>query len=119
MSTAIQTHSISKLRHMAMRGRAIAARAREKTEEALSHGIQIGETAGTAFGWGYAHTKWGTNGELQFQGVPADLIVGLGLTGLAILGGAGKQAEHAYNVAAGSLSAYAFRAGAHMAATNP
>lgn len=119
MSNAMATASVSKLRHMALRGRAIAARAREKTEEALSHGVQIGETAGTAFGWGYAHTKWGTNGELQLQGVPADLIAGLGLAGLAILGGAGKHAEHAYNIAAGSLSAYAFRAGAHAAASNP
>jgi hypothetical protein len=91
------------------------ARMKEKGEEAMSHGLQMAEVAGASAAAGYANAKFGTNGELQFKGVPADLLGGIGLHALAFLGGAGKYGEHAHNLADGLIAAYAYRAGVHAA----
>jgi len=93
------------------------ANVREKTEEAMAHGLQAVEVVGASFAAGYANTKWGqdTGGELQIKGVPADLIGFIGGHGLAFLGGAGKYGEHVHNLADGLGAAYGYRAGVHLA----
>lgn len=92
------------------------SRAKEKTEEAMAHGLQLVEVAGACGLAGYLNTKMGDNGEYQIRGVPADLLAGIGLHALAFLGAAGKYGEHAHNVADGLVAAYAYRAGAAAAA---
>ncbi len=89
------------------------AKMKEKGEEAMAHGLQLAEVAGAAGLAGYANSKFGTGGELQFKGVPADLLAGIGLHGLAFLGAAGKYGEHAHNLGDGLIAAYAYRAGVH------
>ncbi len=100
------------------RVKAHAQALKAKAEEAIGEGIATAEIAGAAGLAGYANAKFGadTGGELQIKGVPADLLAGAALKGLAFLGGAGKHAEHAHNFASGLLAAYAYRAGVAAAA---
>lgn len=90
-------------------------RAKEKGEEAMAQGLQLAEIAGASALAGYMNTKMGEGGELQFKGIPADLLAGIGLHAVAFLGVAGKYGEHAHNLADGLIAAYAYRAGAHAA----
>lgn len=92
------------------------ARAKEKTEGALQHGLALVEVAGACGLAGYLNTKMGENGEYQIRGVPADLLVGIGAHAAAFLGMAGKYDEHLHNLANGAIAAYAYRAGAAAAA---
>jgi hypothetical protein len=100
------------------RVKAHMAKVKEKGEEAIGQGIQLAEVAGAAGIAGYVNAKFGTDtgNELQIKGVPADLLTGIGLHALAFLGGAGKHATHAHNVADGLVAAYAYRAGVAAAA---
>lgn len=92
------------------------AKMKEKGEEAMAHGLQLAEVAGASGLAGYANAKFGgATGELQFKGVPADLLGGIGLHALAFLGAAGKYGEHAHNIGDGLIAAYAYRAGVHAA----
>lgn len=101
--------------HSLAKARAHIERLKEKSEEAISHGLQVAEVGGAAAVAGYVNTKFGSGGELQFQGVPADLLAGIGLHAMAFLGVAGKYNEHAHNLGDGFVAAYAYRAGAQAA----
>jgi hypothetical protein len=104
--------SLGEAREALARARTAMTRVREKTEEAIGHGIELAEVGGTAFGFGYANGRWGDdNGELKVLGLPIDLGAGIALTGVAMLGGFGKYTEHGVNVGAGAIAAYAYRTG--------
>lgn len=111
------THqSLAKAREYAERVQNKMAKLREHAEEAIGSGIQVSETTGACFAFGYANGRWGEDGELKIAGVPADLGVGFALTGIAMFGGLGKHTEHGVNVGAGALAAYAYRSGYQLGA---
>jgi hypothetical protein len=85
---------------------------REKSERVIDDALQVVETGAASFAAGFANEKWGTNGELELVGVPADLLAGVVLSGLAIAGAAGKYHSHALNLGSGGIAAYAYRLGA-------
>jgi hypothetical protein len=113
---AFDTKSIAKAREYVDRAREKMARIREHAEEAIGTGIQIAEVGGTAFGFGYANSRWGKNGEVQVMGIPADLGVAVALHGVAFMGGLGKYSEHGHNVGTGALAAYSYRMGSQLGA---
>ncbi len=114
---AFDTKSIAKAREYVDKAREKMARIREHAEEAIGTGIQIAEVGGTAFGFGYANARWGTNGEVKVMGVPADLGVAVALHGVAFMGGLGKYSEHGHNVGSGALASYAYRMGTQLGST--
>lgn len=100
----------SKLQNALHRIHAIKA----KSEKIVDDVLQVAETSLATFGAGYANEKWGTNGELEVMGVPADLLAGVLLSGLAIAGAAGKHDHHALSLGAGLVGAYTYRLGASL-----
>jgi hypothetical protein len=95
--------------------RARLANMKEKSEEALGHGLQVAETFAASAAAGYLNTKFGTNGEHTIQGVPTDLLAGLALGIGGAAGMFGKHDGHAVNLGAGLLAAYGYRLGVHTA----
>ncbi len=115
--SGFNTASIAKARAYVERARDKMAKIREHAEEAIGTGIQIAEVSGTAFGFGYAHARWGgQRGQVEVFGLPADLGIAVALHGVAFMGGLGKYAEHGHNVGTGALASYTYRLGARVGA---
>jgi hypothetical protein len=107
--------SLAEAKQRYERARSTMAKVKEKTEEAIGQGIQVAEVAGSSFAFGWANAKFGgPAGEMQLFGIPLDLACGIGLTGVAMMGGFGKYGEHAVNMGAGAFASYATRAGYEM-----
>ena len=112
---SFNTMSLKRAREYVERAREKMAKVREHAEEAIGQGIQIAEVSGTAFGFGYAHARWGgAKGQVEVLGVPADLGVAVALHGVAFMGGLGKYAEHGHNVGTGALASYSYRIGSQF-----
>lgn len=107
--------SISRWMHHAENLESKLARIKEKSEEQIGKGISTVETVGACGLAGYVNARFGTAGELQFNGVPVDLAAGIAGAVLSFAGLAGKHGDHVHNVANGLMSAYAYRAGAAAA----
>lgn len=76
--------------------------------------MQSVEVTGSAFGMAYANQRWG-KGEFKLFGMPADLLAGVGIHAVALLGdGLGEYSDHAHNVADGILAGYGARKGAEI-----
>jgi hypothetical protein len=104
--------TLSEAKDALSRAKHAMTRIREKSEEAIGHGIEVAEVGGTAFGFGYANARWGgDDGEIKMFGIPVDLGVGIALTGVSMFGGFGKYGEHGVNVGAGAIASYAYRTG--------
>jgi hypothetical protein len=88
---------------------------KEKSEAFLDDALLLIEVWGGAFASGFANEKWGTNGELEVMGVPADLLLGVAGGGLSLAGAFGKHHSHALNVSAGIGSGWFYRLGANLA----
>jgi hypothetical protein len=110
------TQSLSKMQEHLERAQARMAKVREHAEASVGQAIQTTEVGGTAFAFGYANARWGENGELKVLGLPVDLGVGFALTGLSLMGGLGKYAEHGNNIGSGAIAAFAYRSGMQMGA---
>jgi hypothetical protein len=78
-------------------------RLREQTNEKIENLVTAGETGAAAFAMGAIRGKWGS---ISVTGVPIDLIGGLGLHALALLGFGGKATEHLHAVGNGVLASY-------------
>lgn len=87
---------------------------REKSEAMIDDVLLLVEVWGGAFASGFANEKWGTNGELELLGVPADLLLGVVGGGLSLGGAFGKHHEHALNLSAGIGSGWFYRMGASL-----
>jgi hypothetical protein len=116
MTEHISMNAVHELAERAHRAEKKIENAREKATEIMGQTLQLVEVAGAAFAFGYAHQRYGTNGELLVAGVPADLAAGLGLHAFSLLGGFSKYSEHGHNLADGCLAAYGFRMGSQMGA---
>jgi hypothetical protein len=100
------------------------ASVRKESEKVIGRGLQVAETAGSSFAWGYANHKWGTVPasdaaalpEVQLLGLPADLGAGVLMVGAGFFGAFGRYEEHGFNVGAGSIGAFAYRMGAELGA---
>ncbi len=111
------SHFLNQLAERAARAEGKIEKAKEKATEMMGMGLQAVEVGGAAFAFGYAHQRYGTNGELQIAGVSADLVAGLGLHAFSLLGGFGaKYAEHGHNLGDGCIASFAFRMGSQMGA---
>lgn len=114
--------SMTKLRDIAERAKAQVSRIRERSEAVLDGAFTVGEATGTAAVLGFVNGKYGKAGtglgqHLEVAGVPVDLGVGTAVLALSALGGMSpKHEQHAYNVAAGALSAAGYRMAAEYAA---
>jgi hypothetical protein len=95
--------------------RARLERLKERSEHAMSVGIQTVEVAGASALAGYVNVKYGTGNELAIQGVPVDLAAGLALIGGDFLKLWGRHGEHACNLGAGFLAGYGYRLGQSLA----
>jgi hypothetical protein len=113
---AFNTQSLAKMQDHLERMQGRMAKVREHAEASVGLAIQATEVGGTAFAFGYANGRWGEDGELKVLGLPVDLGVGFALTGLSLLGGLGKYAEHGNNVGSGAIAAFAYRSGMQMGA---
>ena len=111
-----EAHFMSQLAERAAKAENKIEKAKEKATELMGHALQLVEVGGAAFAFGYAHQRYGVNGELQIAGVPADLVAGLGLHAFSMLGGFGKYAEHGHNLGDGCIASYAFRMGSQIGA---
>lgn len=80
------------------------ASVRESAAEKTEQLVGTVETAGAAFAMGVLQGKAGS---VELFGVPLELALGLGLSGFALLGGAGKASTHIQHVGNGCLAAYA------------
>ena len=88
------------------------ANIKEKSETQIGEAIKLAEVAGAAGAAGYVNAKYGgAAGELQVQGAPADLALGIAGTLAAFMGLAGRHSEHVHNLSNGLIAAYAYRAG--------
>jgi len=113
----VSMNAVHELAERAHRAEKKIESARDKATEIMGQTLQLVEVAGAAFAFGYAHQRYGVNGELLVAGVPADLAAGLGLHAFALLGGFSRYSEHGHNLADGCLASYAFRMGSQMGAT--
>lgn len=80
------------------------ANIREQAEQTTERVVATAETFGAAFAMGVVQ---GRTGGVEVFGVPAELAIGLGLNGFALLGGAGRASSHVNAVGNGCLAAYA------------
>ncbi len=90
------------------------ANIREKAEATTERLVATAETAGAAFAVGVMQ---GRTGGVEVFGVPAELGLGIALTGFGLLGGAGKHSSHLTNIGAGCLAAYTTTLGRGVGAT--
>jgi len=110
------SQSLSRWMHHAESLENKLARIKENASEQIDQGLRTVETVGACGAAGYINARFGTNGELQFNGVPVDLAVGILGAVAAFAGLAGKKnSDHVHNIANGLMSAYAYRAGAAAA----
>lgn len=123
---AFETTSVHKLKEMAERARARVATMAKQAEKSIDAALTVAEVGGTAFGFGYVNGRYGAipagataNAlpEYDVMGVPLDLVSGIALVGLGLVGAAGKYEEHAVRIGAGGLAAWGYRTGYQMGAT--
>lgn len=123
---AFETTSIAKLKEHADSLKRRMASMASKAEKGVDAALTVVEVAGVGFGLGYVNGRYGVipanstaNAlpEYDIAGMPADLLGGIALVGVALLGGAGKYEEHAVRVGAAALGAYGYRTGYQMGAT--
>jgi len=118
------------------RGKAMAAKAKEKTEETTREAVTFVATAGSCFAMSYANQRWGkpsAQGNLVQiggdpakgkAGVPVDAAAGVLAKGAALFGVAGKPSASGglstnlviHSVGTGLFCAFAARKGAAMGA---
>jgi hypothetical protein len=101
--------------------KAQTAKVKEKARQGLKQGLQTVEVNGACFAFSYANALSGTPDpkrpgvtRLQILNIDADLVVGLGLHGLALFGGFSEYAEHAHSIGDGSLASFTARLGTEM-----
>lgn len=118
MEHGISHASLRKVAELYSRAKGQIAHIREKSEETVGRAVEVVEVIGASFGAGYANQKWGTNGEIQVLGIPADL--GLGAIGIiaGFTGMLGKYSEHGIHLGSGLGAAYGYRLGAALAAAS-
>lgn len=93
---------------------------REKAEATTERLVAAAEVTGAAFAMGVLQGR--TYDPVKKEaasifGVPAELGLGIGLTGFALLGGAGKHSSHLANIGTGCLAAYTSTLGRGVGAT--
>lgn len=90
------------------------ARVKEVAEAKMAVGIAAVEVTATAGGFAYLRGRYPTEDEdgnstddLTVMGLPLNLLTGISLHALGLVGAAGKYAEHAHNIGSGALADYA------------
>jgi len=107
---------VEQLRHKAERAESMAMKFRKRAQGWIGTTVRVTEVSGAAMAFGYAHGRWGENGELAVAGLPVDIGAAVLLHGAALFGGLGAYAEHGHNLGNGALAAYAYRTGAQIGA---
>lgn len=104
----------TKLAGQVERAKKQLARIQVSAKATMGMVMQSVEVSGAAFGMAYANQRWG-KGEFKLFGMPADLLAGVGIHAVALLGdGLGEYSDHAHNVADGVIAGYAARKGAEI-----
>lgn len=90
------------------------ARIKEVGEAKMQVAIAAVEVTATAGALSYARGRYPSKdkdgnltNEITVMGIPVNLLAGIGLHGLGLVGAAGKYAEHAHNIGTGALADYA------------
>lgn len=104
---------IKRYEHARNHKKKVAAQGDQLTQKVT----EVVVTAGAAYAIALASRKFGGSAGLKVGGIPAEILIGVGAVGVALLGVGGPTATHvATSVGAGALAAFAANMGKQHAA---
>jgi hypothetical protein len=98
--------ALSKMRHQIERFKASTARAREKAGEVTHTILEIAETGGTCFAFGYYEGMITDPKKFELFSVPVPLLTGVAAHAFALLGVGRGMEDHLKAIGTGALAAH-------------
>jgi hypothetical protein len=113
------SQGLARMRHQVERFKMATKNARAKAGEVTEALLTLGETAGTAFAFGYYEGAVTSPKQFEFFGVPAPLLAGLGAHAFALLGVGRGMDEHLRAIGNGALASHLNGIGRQMGKAHP